>query len=190
MFACWEICCRINCLSLVEVSIPTICKILRNETNLCTIQFFTLMHWRYTIHSRLLIPLVLLYVWAVTYNGATVQFSLSTKKSQNSGLARLASRQRRERRSFEHFSDPFACSCRTFDVGVRLDVSGCALTFLCAHKLCFWRGKIRCCVRIGSEVFLGADEDDGRLGAEETDFRSPLLNDVRQAVGVIDTEAD
>ena len=45
-------------------------------------------------------------------------------------------------------------------------------------------------LRVSSEVLLGADEDDGHLGAEVRDLGDPGVDDVAEWVGVADAEAD
>ena len=98
--------------------------------------------------------------------------------------------ERRNCGSFKDLLDAVASPCRTLDVRVKAAERRHPFTLLRRHRLGVGPRKMIHHVRVGPQVQLCADEDNGHLGTEVRDFRQPLVDDVRQAVRIGDTEAD
>ena len=98
--------------------------------------------------------------------------------------------ERRDGGALEDLAHAVARLCRAFDEGERRNVIGHRLALLARHRLQLLPAEFAFDVRIGAQVCLRADEDDGDLRAEVPYLRQPLLGDVAEAVRVGDAVAD
>ena len=91
---------------------------------------------------------------------------------------------------FKNFSDAFTSARRTLEISISLYQCCHLLALFCRHWLLLVDGQLLNYARISSQVLLCADEYDRHLGAKMRDFGQPLVDDVTQADGVDNTEAD
>jgi len=143
----------------------------------------------------LLIKLTAACRYHITEKHATVQVRRTQCKSQDSTLCsrrrlQLVFTKRCKRGSFKHLSYAFSSPRRTLDISIGLDECCHLLALFYRHRLLLAPRKILDYGRISSEVLLCADENNGHLGAEMRNFGQPLVDDVGQAGGIGNAEAD